>query len=110
MLPGFGVPGIVGLVLLLTAIGLAAIPEMEYDQAPSYFLVPIAIDFFAGVAGAIVLALLVARFLPKVPLFRGLALQGSPAAGALTGSALAEATPDLGSCKSQRKGSESEAR
>ncbi|MEE8103940.1 MAG: NfeD family protein [Planctomycetota bacterium] len=87
VLPGFGVAGIAGLACILVAIGMAAVPEGSYDNDVSHYLIPVARDFFLGVAGSIVLAVGLARVLPTVPLFRRLALIGGPTEGSQTGSA-----------------------
>jgi membrane-bound serine protease (ClpP class) len=92
VLPGFGVAGFAGLACIFVAIGLAAIPDVTgKDEIPvpkSGFLFEMAVHFLAGALGSIALAFVLARFLPKVPLFRGLAL--APAAPQ-TGSAVAVA-------------------
>ncbi len=97
VLPGFGIAGLAGLVFLLVSIGLAAIPEGKYDEAPTYYLIPIARDFFIALFGATIIAFTLARFLPKVPFLRGLALESGPQPGSLTGSAMSfkdSAVPD----------------
>jgi len=92
VLPGFGVAGFAGLACVFVSIGLASIPDVTgKDQIPvpkSDFLLPMAKQFLAGALGSLVLAFLLARFLPKVPFLRGLAL--APAAPQ-TGSAVAAA-------------------
>ncbi|MCK6459298.1 MAG: hypothetical protein L6Q95_05330 [Planctomycetes bacterium] len=92
VLPGFGVAGFLGLACVFVAIGLAAIPDVTgKDEIPvpkSDLLVDMAKHFLAGALGSIALAFLLARYLPRVPLFRGLAL--APAAPQ-TGSAVAMA-------------------
>jgi membrane-bound serine protease (ClpP class) len=79
VLPGFGVAGFAGLACIFLSIALAAIPAAEGDVepvAPSRYLLPMATHFVWGLLGAIVVCFLLARFLPRVPLFRGLALEG----------------------------------
>ncbi len=92
LLPGFGLAGIAGLACVFVSIGLAAVPETTSDHglpAPtSDFLLPMAVHFLAGAAGAIGLAFAGARYLPSLPYFNRLAL--APAAPQ-TGSAAPEA-------------------
>ena len=89
VLPGFGVAGFAGLACIFVSIGLAAIPDVTgKDEIPAPttdFLLPMALQFLAGAAGAIGLAFVLARFLPRLPYFSRLAL--APA-GPQTGSAV----------------------
>jgi membrane-bound serine protease (ClpP class) len=82
ILPGFGVAGFAGLACIFVSIGLAAIPDVtgkdEITKPTGDFLLPMAIQFLLGAAGAIALAFMLARFLPRVPYFNRLAL--APAA------------------------------
>jgi membrane-bound serine protease (ClpP class) len=89
VLPGFGVAGFAGLACIFVSIGLAAVPDVTgKDEIPAPttdFLLPMALQFLAGAAGAISLAFVLARYMPKLPYFRRLAL--APA-GPQTGSAV----------------------
>jgi membrane-bound serine protease (ClpP class) len=77
LLPGFGVAGFAGLLLVLGSIALAAIPEDRTgDTMPvGDRLLDMAQDFLLGSVGAVIVVFFIARFLPTVPLFRGLVLQ-----------------------------------
>jgi len=90
VLPGFGVPGFIGLVCIFVSIGLAAMPEGNGDlpASPTTFLLPMAENFLIGALGAIIAALTIARLLPSLPYFSRLSL--APAA-TQTGSAVGEA-------------------
>jgi len=91
VLPGFGVTGLAGLACVLLSIGLAAIPQDGGSLPASAYLLPMARDFLLATLGAIVLVMLLARYLPAAPLFRRLMLAGSPAPGSQTGSAVGAA-------------------
>ncbi len=91
VLPGFGLAGIAGLACVFVSIGLAAVPETGDHGLPaptSDFLLPMAMHFLAGAAGAIGLAFAGARYLPSLPYFSRLALAPAPPQ---TGSAAPEA-------------------
>jgi len=88
ILPGFGIPGFAGLLLVLLSLALVAVPPM--DGADDYggiqpFLIGIARDFLLGALGATLIAFFIAKHLPKIPFFGRLAL-ATPKAG----SAMAE--------------------
>jgi membrane-bound serine protease (ClpP class) len=80
LLPGFGVPGFLGLACILGSIALAALPDApgELPAAPGYFLLPMAKSFLGAAIGAFVVVLLIARFLPTVPFFRRLHMEPAP--------------------------------
>jgi len=91
VIPGFGVTGLAGLACVLFSFALAALPEGESTYSPGHYLFPLARDFFLGAIGAGVLGFFLAKHLPKVPLFRGLALDAGSAPGTHTGSGTAAA-------------------
>jgi len=78
ILPGFGVPGFAGLLLVLLSLALVAMPPMdgvdEYGSGSTFLLIEIARDFLLGALGATVVAFFVAKHLPKIPFFGRLAL------------------------------------
>lgn len=80
LLPGFGVPGFLGLACILGSIALAALPDVpgELPASPGHFLLPIARDFLGAAILAFFLVLGLARFLPTVPLFRRLHMEPAP--------------------------------
>jgi membrane-bound serine protease (ClpP class) len=85
LLPGFGVAGFAGLMLVLGSIALSAIPEgdLPLGDDHGHYLLDMAQDFLLGSIGAIIVVFFIARFLPTVPLFRRLVLQ--PGDGATIG-------------------------
>jgi membrane-bound serine protease (ClpP class) len=92
VLPGFGVAGFAGLACIFVSIGLAAIPDATgKDEIPvpaTDFVLPMAKHLLVGALGAIALAFALARFLPKVPFFRSLALApAAPQRGSAVGTA-----------------------
>jgi len=80
LLPGFGVPGFLGLACILGSVALAALPETpgELPAAPSYFLLTMARDFLGATILAFFVVLAIARFLPTVPFFRRLHMEPAP--------------------------------
>jgi len=78
VIPGFGIPGVVGIVCLIASLALAAIPENMGDlPGPGpylHFLLPMARDFVIGSLGAALVVFFLARFLPDIPLFNALRL------------------------------------
>jgi membrane-bound serine protease (ClpP class) len=80
LLPGFGVPGFLGLACILGSVALAALPDVpgELPAAPSLFLLPMARDFLLAAIGAFFVVLGIARFLPTVPFFRRLHMEPAP--------------------------------
>ena len=75
LLPGLGFAGLAGLVLVLTSIGLAAIPEGDTPVGTTEYLLPMAGDFLLGAIGAALLSFFIVRHLPKVPFLRSLVLE-----------------------------------
>ncbi|MHC5044062.1 MAG: NfeD family protein [Planctomycetota bacterium] len=80
LLPGFGVPGFLGVACILGSIALAALPDVpgELPASPGYFLLPMAKSFLAATILAFFVVLALARFLPTVPLFRRLHMDPAP--------------------------------
>jgi len=76
ILPGFGVPGFLGLGLILLSLALTAIPPTDGTDTfeTGKYLQDIAKDFVIGALSATVIAVFIARFLPKVPFFARLSL------------------------------------
>ena len=87
LLPGFGVPGFLGLACILGSVALAALPDTpgELPATPGYFLLPMARDFLIATILAFFVVLALARFLPTVPFFRRLHMEPAPSQ---TGSAV----------------------
>jgi membrane-bound serine protease (ClpP class) len=80
LLPGFGVPGFLGLACILGSVALAALPDApgEIPVASGKFLLPMARDFLGAAILAFFVVLGLARFLPTIPLFRRLHLAPAP--------------------------------
>ncbi len=96
VIPGFGVPGLLGLCLILASIGMAAVPEGGVPETgPVPYLIPVARDFLLAMIGSILLAIVIARYLPKTPLFRKLALAPSPLPAGAPRGAGQDAQPSL---------------
>lgn len=95
ILPGFGIAGMAGIVLVLLSLGFAAVPERSYEGTATRYIVPMLRDFLLGALGALVLAFYVARNLPKIPLLRRLALPEGTAP-ALASTALEPPSPLVG--------------
>lgn len=80
VLPGFGVPGFAGLVLVMLSLVLTALPSFsgrdDYGSNRPY-LIDIGKDFVLGALGATVIAFFIAKHLPRIPFFGRLAL-GAP--------------------------------
>lgn len=91
VLPGFGVTGLAGLACVLLSIGLAAVPQGGGPLPTSQYLLPMARDFLLATIGAVVLVMVLARYLPTAPFLRRLMLAGTPPPGSQTGSAVAAA-------------------
>jgi len=94
VIPGFGIPGFAGLLLIFLSIGMAAVPEGGLPAGgTTNYLVPVARDFLIGAIGAVVLVFFLMRHLPSVPLFRKLHL--SPPAPAAVASTVGGPDPAL---------------
>ncbi len=76
VLPGFGVAGIAGLLLVLGSLAFAMVDKVEWDgiQWESGSVVEAlkgpSINLAIGIAGSLVLLYFMMRFLPGVPIFR----------------------------------------
>ena len=80
VLPGFGVPGFLGLALILLSLALAALPPIggvDNFGPVSEPLIRVARDFVIAALGATFIAFSIARYLPSIPFFSRLAL-GTP--------------------------------
>ena len=67
VLPGFGAPGVIGLLLMLGGLGLVTFERIpQTGQEWAGLGVKVSQYLFAGM-GSFLLAFLIARFLPKVP-------------------------------------------
>jgi membrane-bound serine protease (ClpP class) len=87
VLPGFGIAGFLGIVFILAGLfGMLVenlpneVPwpdsQFEWDQFSDGLL-----GLLAGLAGFVLLAWLVARYMPHIPFLRGLILSPTPAPG-----------------------------
>jgi len=78
ILPGFGVPGIVGVILMLGSLGLATVTTsgggLPSNPAEWVNLGGKMATYMFGMMGAVILAFVIARFLPNVPYFNRLRL------------------------------------
>lgn len=76
VLPGFGLPGILGLLCLLVGLFAAGLPDFILPRTP--WEVPLferaLLRFSLAVAGVLVLAVLLSRYLPSLPGLRRLVL------------------------------------
>jgi membrane-bound serine protease (ClpP class) len=67
VLPGFGAPGIFGILCMLAGLGLATFERVPETSAEWGGLGVKVSQYLFGMIGACVLAFVIARFLPKVP-------------------------------------------
>jgi membrane-bound serine protease (ClpP class) len=77
VIPGFGIAGVSGIILMIAALILAVIDWVPGDwaNAPSLNEFSAAIAFVAvSIFGAIALIIIVAKFLPKAPVTRSIFL------------------------------------
>ena len=77
VIPGFGVPGISGIILIVAALVLTMIDWVpgDWSNTPSLNEISAAIAVVASsIVGAIVLIIIVAKFLPKTPGVKGVFL------------------------------------
>ena len=65
--PGFGAPGIVGILCMLAGLGLVTIDRIPQTGSEWGELGSKVSQYMFGMVGAVGLAFLIARFLPKVP-------------------------------------------
>lgn len=76
ILPGFLIPGILGLLMMLGSIFWAMVdvwPNTDFVWAPQTFHAP-AIEFMQAMAMAVVVCFLLSRILPKTPLWNWMVL------------------------------------
>lgn len=65
--PGFGAPGIFGILCMLAGLGLVTFDKVP-DSADDWGLLGVKVSqYMFGMIGSFLLAFLIARFLPKVP-------------------------------------------
>lgn len=67
VLPGFGAPGIIGILCMLAGLGLVTFEKVPETTGEWGMLGYRMVTYFGGVMGAAVLAFTIARFLPNVP-------------------------------------------
>ncbi|MBX9578711.1 MAG: hypothetical protein K2X87_00240 [Gemmataceae bacterium] len=95
VLPGFGAPGIFGVLCMLAGLGLVTFERVPETAAEWGALGVRVTQYMLGMIGAFALAFGIARFLPKVPYANRLLLappdDPSPAEGGLFGAAAAAA-------------------
>jgi membrane-bound serine protease (ClpP class) len=65
--PGFGAPGIFGIMCMLAGLGLVTFEKVPQTTAEWGLLGVKVSQFMFGLMGSFVLAFLIAKFLPKVP-------------------------------------------
>jgi len=94
VLPGFGAPGIIGILCMLAGLGLVTFEKVP-DTSDQWGMLGIRmVTYLGGVMGAVVLAFIIARFLPNVPYANRMVLMApgdGPASSALPGAAEAAA-------------------
>jgi membrane-bound ClpP family serine protease len=78
VLPGFGAPGIFGVLCMLAGLGLVTFDKIPQTSEEWGGLAMKVSQYLMGMIGSFVLAFIIARFLPKVPYANRLML-GSPA-------------------------------
>jgi membrane-bound serine protease (ClpP class) len=87
VLPGFGVPGFLGLALILLSLALTAIPDTggvdDFGPVRPY-LIDIGKDFVVAALFATVAIFFIAKHLPRIPFFGRLALQAPDADSAMS--------------------------
>jgi membrane-bound ClpP family serine protease len=67
VLPGFGAPGIIGILCMLSGLGLVTMERVP-QTANEWGLLGVKISqYMLGMIGSFVLAFVVAKFLPRVP-------------------------------------------
>jgi len=96
VLPGFLIPGILGLLMMVGSIFWAMVdvwPNTDFAFTPELFRDP-AVEFMQAIAIALVLCLVLTRILPKTPLWNRMVL--SETVG-VTGGGDEEADVNLGS-------------
>lgn len=90
VLPGFGAPGIVGILCMLAALGLVTFEKVP-DTADQWGLLGIRmVTYLGSVMGSVALAFVIARFLPNVPYANRMVLAApgdGPGTAALPGAA-----------------------
>jgi len=78
VLPGFGIPGFLGLALILISLALTAMPSTggidDFGPVEPY-LINIGKDFVIAALFATLIMFAIAKHLPKIPIFGRLALQ-----------------------------------
>ena len=67
VLPGFGAPGLIGVLCMLAGLGLVTFEKVPETTGEWGMLGYRMVQYFGGVMGAFVLAFTIARFLPSVP-------------------------------------------
>ncbi len=97
VLPGFGIAGLSGIVLLILGLILSlqsfALPSTPFEER---ILFDNLVSVVASFALFLVVAPFVSRFLPKLPLFRGIMLQAPATANAHGGGAPLTAPSESG--------------
>ncbi|MEM8886165.1 MAG: NfeD family protein [Planctomycetota bacterium] len=99
VLPGFGIAGFAGLFLILVSLTLVTIPSGggidDYSLGRWDAITDVLLDFVYAAFGATLIAFVIARFLPKVPLFSHLSLAAPGAGSAMSAVNPTETTSPL---------------
>ncbi|OAI54512.1 hypothetical protein AYO44_14820 [Planctomycetaceae bacterium SCGC AG-212-F19] len=67
VVPGFGVMGISGIILVLGGLGLATLERWPQTEGEWMFTITTIGRFALGFVGAVVMAVILARYLPNIP-------------------------------------------
>src|SRR5690606_27457066 len=82
LLPGFGLAGVSGIILVLAGLTMAFVPAPQLPQGPVSFRFPweilqgALVAILGGIVGGMVLIWWFGRYMPTLPYFRGLVLEG----------------------------------
>jgi len=78
VVPGFGVPGVLGIGCVLVGLFAGGLPNEFIIPAVPYqqeIFEAVLVKFALAIAGVVLLAILISRYLPEIPIFNRLILQ-----------------------------------
>ncbi len=78
VIPGFGVTGVAGTLLIVFSLALVALEKRPHTSDEWAGLLTLMAQFGLGLAGAVVLAVLIASYLPNIPVLNRLVLKAHP--------------------------------